>query len=88
MFQAFLEGSLRIQIAAVSFLLAKLAFVMSAVCMLISDAATIVVMCIYALLILNAIVLSVWEGFARRKRSYAELEEEIRMLKKTLDTMT
>ena len=88
MFQAFLEGSLRIQIAAVSFLLAKLAFVMSAVCMLVSDAATIVVMCIYALLILNAIVLSVWEGFAKRKRPYAELEEEIRMLKKTLDTMT
>jgi len=87
-FQAFLEGSLRIQVAAVSFILAKLTFVMTAICMAISDTATIVSMSVYSLLVLNAIVLSMWEGFTKRKRPYAELEEEIRMLKKTLDTMT
>ena len=62
MFQAFLEGSLRIQVAAVSFILAKLTFVMTAICMAISDRAAIVSMSVYGLLVLNAIVLSLWEG--------------------------
>ena len=87
MFEAFLEGSLRMQVAAVSFVLAKLTFVMTAICMAISDTAAILSMSVYSLLVLNAIVLSIWEGFAKRKRPYAELEEEIRTLKKTLDTM-
>ena len=76
------------KVAAVSFIVAKVVFVGTAFCMLIGDLATIISMSLYISLVVLSVVLSLWEGFTKRKKSYGQLEEENRMLKKTLDTMT
>ena len=76
------------KVAAASFVVAKVMFIGTAACMLISDLATIISMSLYIFLVALSVVLSLWEGFAKRKKSYGELEEEIHMLKKTLDTMS
>ena len=84
MYQAFLEASFRMKIAAVSFILAKVTFVGTAIAMLVSDTATIVSMAMYAFLVFIAIALSLLEGFSKKKKSYKELECEIAELKRML----
>jgi hypothetical protein len=67
MYTAFLESSLRMKIAAISFMAAKLMFVATAVSMLASEAATIVSMSLYGALIFLSAALSLWEGLAKMK---------------------
>jgi O-antigen/teichoic acid export membrane protein len=85
MYQAFLEASLRMKAAAVSFLLAKITFMGTALAMLVSDTATIISMAMYAFLVFMAIALSLLEGFSRKKKTYKELECEVAELKKMLN---
>jgi len=85
MYQAFLEASFRMKLAAVSFILAKVTFVGTAIAMLVSDIATIISMVMYAFLVFMAIVLSLLEGFSRKKKTYKELEHEVAELKKMLN---
>lgn len=73
------------KIAAVSFILAKVTFVGTAIAMFVSNTATIISMILYSLLVLMAIVLSLLEGFSKKKKSYKELECEIAELKKVLN---
>ena len=73
------------KIAAVSFLLAKVVFVGTAFCMLISDTAALISMCTYIFLVFSSVVLSLWEGFSKKRKSYSELEAEILTLKKLLE---
>jgi len=67
MYTAFLESSLRMKIAAISFVAAKLMFVATAVSMLVSEIATIVSMSLYGTLIFLSAALSLWEGLVKMK---------------------
>jgi len=86
MYKAFLEASPKAKAAAICFLAGKLMFIMTGVCMFIGDLATIIAISIYALLILSTIALCLWESFGGREKTYKELEQEIKELKKMLDT--
>ena len=74
------------KVAAASFVVAKMMFIGTAVCMMISDMATIISMSLYSFLVVLAIILSLWEGFTRKKKTYAQLEAEIAQLQKLLKT--
>tara|TARA_R110000824_G_scaffold304658_2_gene492472 strand:+ start:485 stop:787 length:303 start_codon:yes stop_codon:yes gene_type:complete len=84
MYKAFLEASPRAKAAAICFVLGKVMFVSTAFCMLINDIATIISMAIYSGLILASIVLSLIEGFSKKKKTYKELENEVAELKNIL----
>ena len=84
MYTAFLEASLKMKIAAISFLAAKFMSIITALSMLIDNTATIISMSLYGFLIALAVVLSLWEGLTRKRKTYAELESEIVQLQKLL----
>ena len=84
MYKAFLEASPRAKAAAICFVLGKITFVLTAFCMLFSDTATIISMAMYSGLIFTSVVLSLIEGFSKKKKTYKELENEIAELKNML----
>jgi len=84
-YEAFLEASPRTKAAAICFVLGKIMFVFTAVCMLVSDTATTISMVMYAGLIFTSVVLSLIEGFSKKKKSYKDLENEIAALKSMLN---
>tara|TARA_Y100000296_G_C5025444_1_gene182019 strand:- start:244 stop:546 length:303 start_codon:yes stop_codon:yes gene_type:complete len=84
MYRAFLEASPRAKAAAICFILGKIMFVSTAICMLISDTATVISMVAYSGLIFASVVLSLIEGFSKKKKTYKELEDEIIELKSML----
>jgi len=85
MYKAFLEAPWKARAAAICFILAKFMFVCTALCMLIGDAATMVALSAYSLLVFLSVVLCLVEGFSKKKKSYKELEEEVESLKAALN---
>jgi|TARA_Y100000310_G_scaffold40276_1_gene37793 hypothetical protein len=80
MYKTFLEISIKGRIAAIFFILGKAMFLATAISIVLGKTAVIISLSLYAFFIFGSIVFCMWDGLGKKK-TYTELEKEIRELK-------